>query len=150
MTLTERLANLKTTGQLKEHTPTVGEIAQHIETARNLLKDTKREENSLEGRFNTGNSAGHALLMAAIKMHGYRPTSEKGHRAILYSLLADLVPAATAAQDTLSRVHQLRNRAEYDGDPIDITRGLIESLSEAVENVADEVALMFKQFKQKQ
>ena len=104
----------------------------------------RREGNSLEGRFENGNSAGHSLLMAALKMKGYRPSGEKGHRSILYHLLDDLLPAAASAKGTLSRVHNLRNRSEYDGDDIDITQGLVEDLIEAVENVQEEVLFAFK------
>jgi len=85
--------------------------------------------------------------MAAIKMHGYRPTGEKGHRYILYELLDALLPAAAGAKAVLSQAHKLRNRSEYDGDPIDVTQGLVEDLVSAAANVQEEVALMFKSFK---
>ena len=92
MGLTERLTGLLQSGQIKTHAPTIVELQQHLEKARRLLNDARREGNSLEGRFENGNSAGHSLLMAALKMKGYRPSGEKGHRSILYHLLDDLLP----------------------------------------------------------
>ena len=144
MGLTERLAGLLQLGQIKPHTPARIEIQQHLEKAKKLLDDARRAGNSLEGRFENGNSAGHSLLMASLKMKGYRPTGEKGHRSILYHLIDDLLPGAAGAKDTLSRVHNLRNRSEYDGDDIDITQGLVDDLIEAVENVQEEVLFAFK------
>jgi len=144
MGLTKQLAGYRKLGQIKPHAPSFVELQQHLEKARRLLDDARRKDNSLEGRFENGNSAGHSLLMAALKMQGYRPTGEKGHRALLYQILDDLLPAAAGAKGTLARVHNLRNRSEYDGDDIDITQGLVEDLIAAVENVQEEVLFAFK------
>ena len=76
-----------------------------------------------------------------------RPTGEKGHRYILYELLDSLLPAAAGAKAVLAQAHKLRNRSEYDGDPIDVTLGLVDDLVSAVANVREEVLLMFKSFK---
>lgn len=147
MLLSDRLKNLAEAGQLNPHRPALAEIQQHLGKAERVLGDARRPENSLEGRFENANSAGHALLMAALKMKGYRPSSEKGHRAILYQLLDQLVPGAAGAKDTLARVHNLRNRSEYDGDDIDVTQGLVDDLIDAVTDVQEEVAVMFGSFK---
>jgi len=47
----------------------------------------------------------------------------------------------------LSQAHKLRNRSEYDGDPIDVTHGLVDDLVSAVANVQEEAMLLFKAFK---
>lgn len=143
MSLQEQLRNLAQTGLLKPHTPSREELVWHLESAGRFLTDAWRQENSLESRFNMGNSAGHALLMAAIRLHGYRPSTDKGLRSVLYQLLDSLLPAAAGAKHTLARVHNLRNRAEYDGDPIDITQGLVEDLLACVNDVREEVVLEF-------
>lgn len=142
----EKLQNLVETGQLKSHQAEQHEIRSHLETAKNLLNDAKREANSMAGRFNTAYSAGHSLLMAAIKLRGYRPTQEKGHRSILYSTLDQTLPAAASAKGPLERAHMQRNRAEYDGDDLDVTESQLEALIKAVENVQEEVVLLSKPF----
>ena len=147
MRLSERLQGLERIGQVNSHVASVVEIQQHLVDARDFLSDASRKGNTLRGRFGNANSAAHSLLMAAIKMHGYRPTGEKGHRYILYELLDALLPAAAGAKAVLSQAHKLRNRSEYDGDPIDVTQGLVEDLVSAAANVQEEVALMFKSFK---
>lgn len=148
MRLSEQLQGLDKIGRVNPHVASVAEIRQHLDDAKDLLSDASKKDNTLRGRFGNANSAAHAVLMAAIKMHGYRPTGEKGHRHILYELLEALLPAAAGAKAVLSQAHKLRNRAEYDGDPIDITRGLVEDLVIAVANVQEEAMLMFKGFKQ--
>jgi predicted nucleotidyltransferase len=40
--------------------------------------------------------------------------------------------------------HGLRNRSEYDGDPIDVTQGLVDDLIAAVDNVRQEVDAAFR------
>ena len=78
-------------------------------------------------------------------MKGYRTTNEKGHRMILYDLVDALVPGAAGAQESLSRAHNARNKADYDGDDFDVTEGLVEDVVEGVKNVKEEVDLMLKQ-----
>ncbi len=73
MGLKERLDHLVQSNQMVLHKPDVHEIQQHLLTAENLLADAKKSTNSLETRFNIGNSAGHHLLQAAVKINGYRP-----------------------------------------------------------------------------
>lgn len=146
MRLSERLQGLERIGQVNPHVATVVEIQQHLNDAKDLLTDASKKNNTLRGRFGNANSAAHALLMAAIKMHGYRPSGEKGHRYILYELLDALLPGAAGAKAVLSQAHKLRNRAEYDGDPIDVTQGLVDGLVRAVADVQEEAVIMFKAF----
>ena len=80
------------------------------------LTDAANPANSLETRFTIANGAGHQFLIAALKMNGYRTTSQKGHRMVLYELLDGPVPGAAGAQESLARAHNARNKAEYDGD----------------------------------
>ena len=150
MPLQERLSNLSSlpSGQspLKAHTPTIAEIRQHIEKADNLLTDAKRKANSLDGRFNNAYSAVHSFLMASLKMHGYRTSTEKGHRAVLFELIDGLVPAASATQEMLIRISNMRNRSEYDSTDVPVTNALVEGLIDAVANVQEEVGIQFKKF----
>ena len=147
MRLSEQLQGLEKIGRVNPHAATTAEIQQHLSDAKDFQTDASKKDNTLRGRFSNANSAAHALLMAAIKIQGYRPTGEKGHRYILYELLDSLLPAAAGAKAVLAQAHKLRNRSEYDGDPIDVTLGLVDDLVSAVANVREEVLLMFKSFK---
>jgi hypothetical protein len=149
MGLGEQLANLSAKGSLVAYAASSLEVRQHIETANSFLVDAKRAENSPATRFSVANGAAHALLTAAIKMHGYRPTLEKGHRVILYQLLDTLLPAAAGAKESLLRAHNGRNKSEYDGEAFDVTNGQVDDLIAAVANVKEEVDLMFRAFQPK-
>ena len=102
MTLQERLANLKKINQLTDHRPTLQEVQQHLENAKDHIKDAKNTSVSLLGRFNAAYNASHA--------------------------------------------HILRNKSEYDADPINATSALVTSMTAAVENLDQEVRLAFKTF----
>ena len=146
MRLVSQLEGYEKTGLLARHAATTAEIKRHIETANAWLTDAQKVQNSPETHFSVANSARHALLMAAIKMQGFRPTSGKGHRQILYQLLDTLLPAAAAAKKTLSNSHNTRNRAEYDGDDMDVTQGQTDDIVDAVKNVLQEVTHLFKRY----
>lgn len=145
MNLTDRLANFEKTGQISPHPIDLLEIQQHVVKAGNFFADAQKTTNTLDTRFTVANSAGHQLLTAALKMKGYRTTTEKGHRAVLYDLLDGLVPGAAGAKGSLSRAHNARNKADYDGDDFDVTEGLVEDVLDGVKNVKEEVDLMFRQ-----
>ena len=146
MTLQERLANLKKINQLTDHRPTLQEVQQHLENAKDHIKDAKNTSVSLLGRFNAAYNASHALLTAALKMNGYRTGDSKGHRQILFEMLDQLVPGAASAKSVLSHAHILRNKSEYDADPINATAALVTSMTAAVGNLDQEVRLAFKTF----
>ena len=147
MGLAEQLANLKERGILAAHDAPIEEIQQHMLIAKEHLADAKRKDNSLVTRFSVAYAAGHALLVAAIKMNGFRTTSEKGHRAILYQILDVLLPGAAGAQEPLLRANNTRNKAEYDGDAVDVTQGQVDDVIDAVKNVSEEVEHLFRGFK---
>lgn len=147
MNLSEQLTNLESKKLLHAHDALPAEIKQHIDKAGKFLTDARKEDNSAETRFSMANTAGHMLLMAAIKTKGYRPTSEKGHRAILYQILEALLPGAAKAQTTLSKAHNMRNRSEYDGEDIEVTQGQLDDTIDAVASVKEEVDLLYKKYK---
>lgn len=147
MALSARLSSLASSGMLQEHDAEPAEVKAHIATAGKHLADAQRKENSLETRFTVAYTAGHMLLVAAVKIKGYRTTSEKGHRVVLYQLLDDLLPGAANAKDTLASAHNLRNKAEYEGSDIDVTQGQIDDLVAAVKSVKEEVDYLYIGFK---
>lgn len=147
MNLNDRLVNLAGTGIISSHAADPVEIGFHIDAAKGYLADAKKKSNTNLTRFIVANAAGFSLLTAALKMAGYRTSSEKGHRALLYDILDALLPGASDAKTTLSRAHNARNKAEYEGDVFDPTDGLIEDLVAAVQNVKEEVDFNYKKFK---
>ena len=142
----ERLANLRSRGLLSEHSASRAELQQHLDNARDQIGDARNAGVSALRRFNAAYGASHALLTAAVKMRGYRPGSGMGHRQLLFDLLDQLMPAAAAAKAVLSQAHVMRNKAQYDGEPVNVTAALVHSLVAAAENLDEEVRLAFKAF----
>jgi hypothetical protein len=147
MRLNEQLENLVTARSLVEHNAPVAEIQQHIALAQEHLRDARNKDNSLATRFLIANSAAHMLLMAAIKMHGYRPMSERGHRAVLYQMVDVLLPGAAGTKETLMRAHNARNKAEYDGAAFDVTSGQVDDIVHAAASLDEEVGHLFRGYK---
>ena len=96
------------------------------------------------GRFQAAYGASHALLTAAIKLRGYRPTGTRGHRQTLFGLAGQLLPGAAAAQPVLADANNKRNKAEYDGAPIHVTGASLQSLVDAAASLDEEVRHAFK------
>lgn len=144
------MANLRRHGQLAEHAATPAELLQHLANAHDLLKDARNEGVSALGRFNAAYGASHALLTAAIKMQGLRPGSAAGHRQILFNVLDQLLPGAAGAKDVLAQAHVRRNKAEYDGVPVNVTGALVQSLVAAAESVDEEVRIAHKAWLKRQ
>lgn len=145
MSSRENFEKLVELGRLKRENPSATAIGNHIAKAKNLLADAQNAAGSLDGRFNNAYAAGHQFLTAALKMKGYRPTEGQGGRSILYQLLDRLVPGAAGSQRLLGRMHDLRNKEEYD-DPMQLTDSLVSDVIAAVQNVGEEANAEWKAF----
>lgn len=77
-------------------------------------------------------------------MRGYRPSGTRGHRQTLFALAGQLLPGAAAAQAVLADANNKRNKAEYDGAPLQVTNALLQSLIGAAASVDEEVRYAFK------
>lgn len=125
------------------------EIETHVGTAAEHIKDLGAPDISNQSKFLLAYSAGHHMLTAAIKMEGYKPVNQPGHRSILYDLIGDLFPGAAAAQDPMTRAHNRRNKAEYE-IVSDVTNTQITELVAAVKSVKEELDHNLKALKKKQ
>src|SRR5438045_760208 len=70
--MTDALDNLVRTGQLKHEPPAQQELDGLIRSGLARLEDAENASLSLEGRFDLGYNAAHALSLAALRWHGYR------------------------------------------------------------------------------
>ena len=98
------------------------------------LKDAERESNSLDSRFDLAYSAAHALCLAALRHHGFRPSK----RYIVFQVLPDTLGLGPEVLRILSKCHDMRNRTEYEG-AIDVDERLLSDLIKASRTVAKKV-----------
>jgi hypothetical protein len=127
----ERLADL---GHLKREPPARAELEGLIQSAAARLPDAHREELSLESRFDLAYNAAHALALAALRWHGYRPDK----RYFVFQALPHTLGSPAATWRLLAKCHQERNQAEYQGlGAVDETllAGLIAAAGELLASV---------------
>src|ERR1700722_5748516 len=95
------------------------------------LKDAENAGNSLEGRFDLAYNAAHALSLAALRWHGYRPSN----RYIVFQVLPHTLSVGPEIWRILSKCHDIRNRGEYEGD-LDVEERIVADLVTACKGVA--------------
>ena len=98
------------------------------------LKDAENAVNSLESRFDLAYGAAHALSLAALRHHGFRPSK----RYIVFQILPDTLGLGPEVWRVLSKCHDMRNRTEYEG-ALDVDDRLVADLIRACRAVADKV-----------
>ena len=105
------LENLAKIGQLKKEPASALDIKRWLDMAHKHLDDAKRESNSIEGRFISAYSVGHAAGLAALRWHGYRSEN----RYLVFQTLQHTVGWTAVQWRQLDSAHNKRNLAEYEG-----------------------------------
>lgn len=75
------------------------------------LRDARNADISCESRFDLAYNAAHAFCFAALRWHGYRSSQ----RYIVFQLLPHTLGVGPDVWRVLSKCHDLRNLAEYEG-----------------------------------
>ena len=95
------------------------------------LSNAANPANSLEGRFDLAYNAAHALCLAALRWHSYRPTN----RYIVFQVLPHTLGLGPEVWRVLAKCHDIRNLGEYEGD-LNIDDRLVVDLIAACRAVA--------------
>ncbi|MGC2461534.1 MAG: hypothetical protein WA446_11275 [Steroidobacteraceae bacterium] len=95
------------------------------------LKDAENATNSLESRFDLAYNAAHALSLAALRWHGFRPSK----RYIVFQVLPHTLGVGPEVWRVLSKCHDIRNLGEYEGD-LDLDERIVGDLISACKVVA--------------
>ncbi len=98
------------------------------------LHDATFEQLSLESRFDLAYNAAHALSLAALRWHGYRPVN----RYIVFQVLPLTLQVGPEVWRILAKCHDVRNLGEYEGD-LNIDERLVTDLIAACQVVADNI-----------
>ena len=101
------------------------------------LRDAENPANSLEGRFDLVYNAAHALCLAALRHHGFRPKS----RYIVFQVLPHTLELGPEVWRVLSKGHDLRNAGEYEGS-FDIDERIVEDMIAACRVVAEKLEVL--------
>ena len=94
-----------------------------VRSGRVRLKDAENPSNSLEGRFDLAYNAAHALCLAALRHHGFRPAN----RYIVFQVLPHTLGLGPEVWRVLAKCHEIRNLGEYEGD-LDVDERILADL----------------------
>jgi hypothetical protein len=120
------LDRLVEAGLLHTEPPIAEETEGLIRSAAARLQDARNGSNSMEGRFDLAYNAAHALALAALRSHGYRPANR---RYIVFQALAHTLDLPASQWRALAKSHDERNKAEYHG-LVEIDEKLLDNLIE--------------------
>lgn len=116
---------------LRQEPPDASEFAGLQRSGRVRLADAARTANSLESRFDLAYNAAHALCLAALRWHGYRPAN----RYIVFQALPHTLGVGPEVWRVLAKCHEIRNIGEYEGD-LNIDERIVTDLIAACGAVA--------------
>ena len=119
---------------LASEPPNDAEIAGLLRSGRARLADAGNDTLSLESRFDLAYNAAHALCLAALRKHGYRPR----HRYIVFQALPHTLGLGPEVWRVLAKAHDLRNLAEYEGH-VDVEERLVLDMVAACGIVSDKL-----------
>lgn len=105
------LDNLVKIGKLKAEPFVESEFRGLVSSAGKRLTDARNESLSPESRFDLAYNASHAYALAALRFCGYRSEN----RAVVFQALEHTVGMPAPQWRVLSKCHDLRNLAEYEG-----------------------------------
>ena len=132
------LNNLVEIGLLKAEPPNQEEFDGLRRSGEARLKDAENPELAAESRFDLAYNAAHALSLAALRWHGYRPANK---RYIVFQALQHTLQCDAAIWRVLDRCHSLRNSAEYEGQT-EIDERFLKEVLTATKIVRDRVAAL--------
>ena len=129
-----KLENLVAGGTLKPEPPSPAEIEGLIRSGETRLHDAENENLSIESRFDLAYNAAHALSLAALRWHGYRPDK----RYIVFQVLAHTLSMPAAQWRILEDAHRRRNVIEYEG-LVDVDQALLDGVLRVTREIAKRV-----------
>lgn len=109
---------------------TQDEIRGLLNSGSERLADAKNGNLALSSRFDLAYNAAHAFSLAALRWHGYRSDS----RYLVFQTLPHTLGMPAAVWRVLSKAHEMRNVAEYEGH-LDADAAMLRNLIEAAEAV---------------
>lgn len=127
----ERLAE---SDLLRPENPLRVEFDGLVDSAARRLADARNPELSLDGQFDLAYNAAHALALAALRWHGYRPVK----RYVVFQALEHTLAVPAAKWRVLARCHDERNRIEYEGWPV-LSETLVADLTAIAGELLDRV-----------
>ncbi len=136
--MSSRLDNLVSTGVLHKEPRDNDELAGLKRSGSERLHDAANTGLALSSRFDLAYNAAHALALAALRYHGYRPNKQ---RYIVFQVLEETLQLPSRQWKVLDKAHNDRNRSEYEGD-VELDHRYVEELISIVVEVEKRVTAL--------
>lgn len=118
-------------GSLKAEPADQKEFDGLVGSGRKRLADAGKSALAPESRFDLAYGAAHALSLAAMRWHGYRPNKQ---RFVVFQALEHTLGLKPEFWRVLDKCHRFRNLAEYEGS-FDVDEQLLAELLEVTQVV---------------
>jgi hypothetical protein len=128
----KELDNLVRAALLKTEPPDQAEFDGLFRSGVSRLADSKIAGLSADSQFSLAYDAAHALSLAALRWHGYRPDNK---RYIVFQALQHTLGVGPGVWRVLDKCHGKRNRADYEG-AFEVDAQLLKDLMAAAETIA--------------
>jgi hypothetical protein len=122
---------------LKAEPRDAAEFSGLVESGNVRLGDAEGARLALESRFDLAYNAAHALCLAALRWHGYRPSQ----RYVVFQLLPHTLGLGPDVWRILAKCHDMRNLGEYEGS-LNIDDRIVADLISACRAVSRKVAAL--------
>jgi len=121
--MNQSLDNLAKIGKLKAEAFSEKEFLGLARSAKRRLVDAGNQSLSAESRFDLAYNASHSYALAALRFRGYRSEN----RSLVFQALEHTAGISASRWRVLSKCHDVRNLAEYEGHT-DIDVRLLDDL----------------------
>ena len=117
-------------GQFKSEPCAETEFDGLLRAGSTAMADARNEVLAPQSRFALAYSAAHAFALGALRWHGYR----SHNRYVVFQAVPHTLGLGAQITRVLSKAHQLRNLAEYEGH-FDVDSKFLAELMSAIEKL---------------
>lgn len=132
--MTSPLERLAAGKSLAKEPPDAEEFAGLRKSGLARIADAANASVSLEGRFDLAYNAAHALALAALRYHGYRPAN----RYIVFQALPHTLGVGPEIWRVLAKGHEIRNLGEYEGQ-LNVDERIVTDMVDACRKIARKI-----------
>jgi hypothetical protein len=131
----QKLDNLVRTALLKAEPGARNEFDGLVRAGLAKLADAEKPDLAPTSRFDLAYGAAHALALAALRWHGYRPNN---NRYVVFQVLEHTLGLPPPKWRVVDDAHRKRNLSVYEG-VVDVEESMLDALVRVAREIAEKV-----------